>query len=138
MSNFDKFKNSYKYNNPYADVKKETPVSNVKKKIPRTDSEIVNREFNSDNKQFSKDSYYIGRINALEESIEHLKFDIVTLLTILEEDGSNMTIKAVREKYYNFRAQPEHILNRVVNKAEEIREGSLNFKKDDDSGETNI
>ena len=68
-----------------------------------------------------------GRLGIMQREIDILKFDIITLLHIIQQEYPDMTIKAIREYYSNFRAGSAHVLNRVVNKIETINENDLKF-----------
>lgn len=68
-----------------------------------------------------------GRLGIMQQEIDSLKFDIVSLLQIIQEDYPDMTINAIREYYSNFRAGSGHILNRVANKIESINKNDLKF-----------
>lgn len=68
-----------------------------------------------------------ARLNVMQREINDLKFDIVSLLHIIQQDYPDMTINAIRAYYSDFRAGSAHILNRVANKIETINENDLKF-----------
>lgn len=68
-----------------------------------------------------------GRLGIMQKEIDSLKFDIISLLHIIQQEYPDMTINAIREYYSNFRAGSAHILNRVANKIETINENDLKF-----------
>ncbi len=110
----------YKFNNPYTQKKEEPKPKEKTPYQPPVPQEkgILERE-----------GYYLGRMKIMQDEINGLKFDIVTLIQIIEKNLPNMTIQAVREKYVKFRANPDHVMNRVISKHESINRGDFNFNE---------
>lgn len=124
MGNIDKLNKlnsgGYKYNNPYTQKKEETKP---KEKSPYTPAPPPEKGI------IERDGHMLGRIKVMQDEINGLKFDIVTLIQIIENNLPNMTIQAVREKYVKFRANPDHVMNRVISKHESINRGDFNFNE---------
>lgn len=69
--------------------------------------------------------YEMGRMRILQDEVNALKMDIVTLLQAMEGEFPQMSVQAVRARYVNFRADPNHVANRIINKYEAINKGEL-------------
>lgn len=76
----------------------------------------------------NKESYLLGRIKSLEDEIYLLKTDMLTMLDILSNKIEDKhSARSVREYYSDFRSDEQHILRRIVNKTEAIKNNELNF-----------
>ena len=124
---------SYKFQNQYVQNfvngnKPSDPTAGIKKLMAKEKKEPVIAE----PKQKGIIEYeggIFGRLLIMQREIDNLKFDIVSLLHIIQQEYPDMTIAAIRQYYSNFRAGKEHILNRVANKIESINENDINFNE---------
>ena len=117
---------SYKYKNPYAyDESKPKP-----KTQPAYETSGPDRPGTGIS---DGNSYLQARIKELERQIDNHKFDVVTILLMMNgEIDTNMTLQEVRGMYYDFRAQPFHIMNRISDKLEQILKHDLNINEQTD------
>ena len=109
---------NYQFKNPYTETEK-TSKDTYK---PKSSTPAEPRERNV----FELNGYNMGRFGILEDEITKLKMDIVTLLQLIEDNLPNMSIQAVRQKYSDFRAHPEHVCNRVIKNQGQITRDEFN------------
>lgn len=135
----------YKYVNPYInkdeEPKKPKSVESGKQKKqwnPRDLEKKDKEPFTPPEKGIlERDSYLVGRILELQRQLDDMRFDMLTLLDIISNDFGLHTAAEARARYFDFRANPEHIMQRIVDKMQASRDGELNFKdrQDDNTGD---
>ncbi len=105
----------FKYDNPY--VKKTDAGSDAILNAGKKEREVAKP---TELSILAQNGHLMGRMIALENELKNLKFDVLTLLSIIEEENGQMTMKAAREKLFSFRASQGHLMNRIVDKTQVI------------------
>jgi hypothetical protein len=116
---------AYKYNNPYA-IKAEEPPKD--KPAPRQTYGGLKPEqpvFDKEKSIIEQNGYLLGKLLELERGLDAIRYDIVTLLQVLDGVLPIMTAAAVRERYYAFRADQSHVMQRIANKTESVTKNEL-------------
>jgi len=119
-------RNGYQYKNPYVKEpdKGQEAILNADKKKDETQKEFQERGI------LAQNTYLMGRLQVMQKEIDALKFDIVSLLAIIDgETDGQFSMLSLREKYSGFRASAVHVLNRLLNKAELVEKQQLNINE---------
>lgn len=124
---------NYKYQNKFVEdffkkaESKETksdPTAGIKRLAEKKDIKVFEKQ---EKGIIEYDGHLRGYISTLQNEINNLKFDILTLSNIINQNNKNMTIDVARKEFSLFRANDKHILNKIVNKIEIINENKLNL-----------
>jgi len=116
----------FDYQNPYVQPPVEKKEGFVKK---NTYESPVQKTEMKEKGIIEQNGYLLGRITILQEEINQLRLDVVSLLQIMNEDLPNMSLNAVRQYYSEFRAGGGHILNRIIDKKEAILNNDTSIKE---------
>lgn len=115
MSNHDRLKKlnsgGYKFENPYVeDIREAQSKKNVQPTRPEPKEKGI----------IDYEGHTFGRMRVMQDEIDNLRMDVLTLLQIIQEDYPDMSIAVARQKYFDFRAGAAHVSNRIVNKLDSI------------------
>jgi hypothetical protein len=102
---------SYKFKNPYTHKEEPKQVKTPSTPEPKTKGVL------------ELYGYETGKMRMLQDEVNNLKLDILTLLDVMEGNFPHMSIAAMRERYTDFRTQKEHAANRITKKIEAINNG---------------
>ncbi len=121
MSSHDRLKKlnsgGYKFENPYVEDIREAQS----KKTPTQPARPEPKEKGI----IDYEGHVMGRMRVMQDEIDNLRMDVLTLLQIIQEDYPDMSISVARQKYYDFRAGAAHVSNRIINKLDSINESEF-------------
>lgn len=118
LEKLNKFKSNP--NSYYADSKPKT--------APKPSAPAPAAPTSDPNSILTKESYLIGRILALEQEMFLLRTDLMTMVDYINKELDTMyTPGALRKKYSDYRASEQHVMRRIANKTEAIKNNELHF-----------